>query len=86
MTKYRWLLTVKLCGGDLAIAQTTDLAPSPGDLVELENGTIATVVIRSVYTDDEAEYQASTAIVQPQKVVCCYERRPYPEENNDANH
>ena len=84
MSNYHRLLTVKFSGGDLAIAEITDRAPDPGDLVELEDGTIATVVTRALFTQGDAEYQAVTAIVQPLKVTCWYERNPVKEAGEDV--
>ena len=84
MSTYHWLLTVKLSGGDLAIAAMSNHAPDPGDLVELEGGALATVVTKSIFTDYDDEYRAATAIVKPLKVVRWYEQKPVEEDAQNA--
>lgn len=86
MSNYHWMLTVKLSGGDLAIAAISSHAPDPGDLVELEGGTLATVVMRSLYGGcDDAEYLATVAVVKPMKVTCWYSRNHIEEDAADES-
>lgn len=84
MSKYHWLLTVKLTTGELAIVAMRDSAPGPGDLVELEDGALATVVTKEIFTDYGIAYQAATAIEPPRKVVCWYERNEIEEDSSDV--
>jgi hypothetical protein len=82
MSNYHWLITIKLSDGALAIASLTGSSPDPGDMVELEDGTLATVVTKSIFSDYDQEYQAATAIVPPRKVACWYERKEVKEPAN----
>lgn len=83
MSNYVWLLTVKV-GNDLCIARVRSSSPDPGDLVELEDGTLAVVVTRSLYSGSEdAEYQKSVAVATPRKVVAYYNRHVVEEDTNE---
>lgn len=83
MSNYIWLLTVK-SGDTLQIASVKDSCPNPGDLVELEDGTLAVVVMRMICSGPEdAEYQSTAAIVTPKRVVAYYSRYAIKEETNE---
>lgn len=79
MSNYHWLLTVLTGNGTLDMAAMPGPAPDPGDLVLLEDGSIATVVTKSIFTDHSEEYQAAISFVKPKNVSCWYERKPVKE-------
>lgn len=80
MSNYNWLLTVKV-GDALQIASIQNGAPDPGELVELEDGTLAVVVMRSIYSGlEDNEYKKSIAIAPPKKVVAYYNRHTVEED------
>ena len=84
MNNYHWLLTVQHSDGALDIAAVKGHAPAPGDLVRLDDGALATVITKSIFTDYEEEYQRATAIVEPKKITGWYEYRPVEEDSPDA--
>lgn len=84
MNNFIWLLTVK-AGDTLQIASIKNNAPNAGDLVELEDGTLAVVVMRSIYSGTkDTEYQSSVSVVPPKRVVACYNRYTVEEETDAA--
>ena len=85
MSNYHWLLTVKHSDGALDIAAVKEHAPDPGDLVRLDDGALATVITKSIFTDYGEEYQHATAIVEPKKITAWYEYRPVEEDFDDAS-